>query len=217
MTKSNFYKDQAIKDSVNLCLYHFDEINRIRNNYGLPDITCPQHQLQWLGGKTRALFIVNKLKTGNTKPLLDRVKKEVQRVECTRQKRREVKVNKDQCRSRIGEIENALKAEIKMLRSHTTNTQISFKPGYVYAVTNPAFPGWIKIGSALDVYGRLATYQTSDPFASFKIEAYILVDDRVKVEHSVQKELTISPHRGEWFQVGLEKVKEIFAEYENSC
>ncbi len=36
--------------------------------------------------------------------------------------------------------------------------------GQVYAITNPNFPDWVKIGMAIDAEDRLNNYQTSSPF-----------------------------------------------------
>lgn len=41
--------------------------------------------------------------------------------------------------------------------------------GFLYIITNPAFPGWIKIGTTKDLTKRLQTYQTSSPHRDYEI------------------------------------------------
>ena len=57
--------------------------------------------------------------------------------------------------------------------------------GYVYAITNPAWPGWVKVGMAVDSNDRLNSYQTSSPFRDFFRER-------------------CSEHSGEWFKITRE-------------
>lgn len=78
--------------------------------------------------------------------------------------------------------------------------------GYVYIATNPAYSGWIKIGSAVNLAQRLSSYQTSDPLRRFEFNFHIEVDDRVAVEKWCQHSLSHSYSRqGEWLQCSLEE------------
>lgn len=63
-------------------------------------------------------------------------------------------------------------------------TAKGMRAGYVYAITNPAWPDYIKIGSAVDVYDRLNSYQTSAPNRDYCLERYIFVEDRLAVERA---------------------------------
>ncbi|AAQ81440.1 hypothetical protein 44RRORF121c [Aeromonas phage 44RR2.8t] len=58
----------------------------------------------------------------------------------------------------------------------------SIREGYVYVLTNPAWPGHFKIGSTISVYDRLATYQSYSPFRDYKIQTYFFTHDRFKTE-----------------------------------
>ena len=77
------------------------------------------------------------------------------------------------------------------------------KQGYIYGATNPAWPGWVKVGMAVDAEDRLRGYQTSSPLrdyellCSFKSENKSL--DEQKAHLLLMKEATV--HKGEWFQV----------------
>ena len=78
------------------------------------------------------------------------------------------------------------------------------KEGYVYMVTNPAFPGWIKVGTAVNTRDRLSGYQTSDPHRGYKMVFAISVADRFPAERDAHFKLTSlsAETRGEWFRVG---------------
>ena len=43
------------------------------------------------------------------------------------------------------------------------------KIGYLYIVTNEAFPEWVKVGTTFNLKERLHVYQTCDPFRRYKL------------------------------------------------
>ena len=53
---------------------------------------------------------------------------------------------------------------------------------YVYVISNPTFPGWLKIGKASNVKSRLSVYQTADPLRRYKLEFCAFVKDPKKYE-----------------------------------
>lgn len=74
--------------------------------------------------------------------------------------------------------------------------------GFVYIITNPAWPQMVKIGSAIDPESRLATFQTADPFRKFKLRAAFFSADRKRLETKLHDAL--SPYRRtgtEWFNI----------------
>lgn len=84
------------------------------------------------------------------------------------------------------------------------------KEGHVYAITNPAWPDYVKIGSAIDVYDRLGTYQTSSPFRNYKLESYIFSYDRLKTEKILHN---MFPDRnGEWVKCNIDDIKKLFSD-----
>lgn len=80
--------------------------------------------------------------------------------------------------------------------------------GFVYMVSNPAFPGIFKVGMTTNLNKRLSTYQTGDPYRSYKVENYRFVEDRKLIEDSLLKEFSLDVVKGEW--VKSEKASEIF-------
>ena len=87
----------------------------------------------------------------------------------------------------------------------------SIKEGYVYAITNPAWPEWVKIGMAVDANDRCNGYQTSSPFRDYKIEHVVVTNNRRAAEAEAHKAATkmAKEVRGEWFKLDIEQAKTI--------
>lgn len=82
--------------------------------------------------------------------------------------------------------------------------------GWVYILTNPAWPGYVKVGSSHDAASRLRSYQTSSPFRDFTLEGLAFVPDRWAFERSLHDALR--GHRvgtTEWFRVHPQDAKGI--------
>jgi len=76
------------------------------------------------------------------------------------------------------------------------------KEGQVYIIVNPAFPGWCKVGMAVDAEDRLKQYQTSSPYRDYELIATYDTSDRRKAEKFAH-DLLEKRHerRGEWFYI----------------
>ena len=85
----------------------------------------------------------------------------------------------------------------------------SIKEGYVYAITNPAWPEWVKIGMAIDADDRCNGYQTSSPFRDYKVEHVVVTNNRRAAEAEAHKAATkiAKEVRGEWFKLDIEQAK----------
>jgi len=57
----------------------------------------------------------------------------------------------------------------------------------VYVLVNPAFPGWCKIGMAVDAEDRLKQYQTSSPYRDYELIKHmmLLTDARLRSLHMI--------------------------------
>jgi len=80
------------------------------------------------------------------------------------------------------------------------------KSGYVYAIRNPAWPEWVKIGKAVDAEDRLSSYQTSSPMRDYKLIHSVRFEDRNKAETKAHKIAATKASlawdkssNGEWF------------------
>ena len=81
------------------------------------------------------------------------------------------------------------------------------KEGYVYVITNKAWPEWVKIGIAIDAEDRLNGYQTSSPMRDFILEHSVASKDRRKSEKEAHtRALPLSlDSKGEWFKLSVEQ------------
>ena len=83
------------------------------------------------------------------------------------------------------------------------------KTGHVYAISNPAWGEWVKIGMAVDAEDRCNAYQTSSPLRDYKLIHSIFVKDRRLAEleaHATIQKMGYD-RRGEWFKVDIPTVK----------
>jgi hypothetical protein len=100
---------------------------------------------------------------------------------------------------------------LKIMYRRNGSSAIGIKQGFVYAIVNPAWPNYVKIGSAIDVYDRLNSYQTSSPFRDYRLIGYFFCQDRLKKEHQIHSIFNF--HRnGEWCEVSEAVIKALFAE-----
>ena len=85
--------------------------------------------------------------------------------------------------------------------------------GFVYGITNSAFPGWVKVGKAYDADARLQNYQTGDPHRGYQMPIKQKVADRNTAEkqaHSKLKAIT-NYWNGEWFHLSITDVEKIIS------
>lgn len=75
------------------------------------------------------------------------------------------------------------------------------KEGFIYIIYNKSFPGWVKIGMAVDVEDRLKQFQTSSPHRDYTVVKSYKVSDRREAELKAHKALDIKGRgrKGEWF------------------
>lgn len=75
--------------------------------------------------------------------------------------------------------------------------------GYIYVMTNPAWPGHVKIGSAGDCNKRLAQFNTGSPYRDYEIHYHIYATNRLLSERLVHEQLRDYRAQGEWFRASL--------------
>jgi len=85
------------------------------------------------------------------------------------------------------------------------------KEGYVYVITNKAWPDWVKIGMAIDAEDRLNGYQTSSPHRDYVLEHSVYSNDRRKSEQQAHTRATkiALETNGEWFKLTVEQAIEV--------
>lgn len=98
---------------------------------------------------------------------------------------------------------------MEAMLSVKTGQRRTDKAGWVYAVSNPAWPGYVKIGSALDIDKRLTSYQTGCPHRAYRLEASAYVADRVSTERELMEMFKADRHQHEWFRLDVAVVARV--------
>lgn len=89
------------------------------------------------------------------------------------------------------------------------------KGGWVYVISNPAFPGWLKVGMTDDYVKRLTQLNTGDPGRAYHYEMLAHFDDRATAEQEAHKHLLWAKHDGvlnEWFRTEPETARRIITD-----
>ena len=91
--------------------------------------------------------------------------------------------------------------------------------GFVYILHNISWPGWIKIGKAVDLKQRMTAYRTCEPSAeqSFEYLAHFPSDNALSIEQAVHSELAERlqndeqnrTRQGEWYRITVEEATQI--------
>ena len=87
----------------------------------------------------------------------------------------------------------------------------SVKEGFVYVITNKAWPDWVKIGMAIDAEDRCNGYQTSSPHRDYILEHSVASNDRRKAEQQAHTRAAklASETNGEWFKLTVQQAIEV--------
>lgn len=81
-----------------------------------------------------------------------------------------------------------------------TKNRLDIKCGFLYVISNPCFPDYVKIGITKDLKFRLSAYQTCDPFRRFKVEHYRFFDDIRQKEKEILDTYKVDVSKGEWIE-----------------
>lgn len=88
--------------------------------------------------------------------------------------------------------------------------QVDITEGFIYCLSNPAWPEWVKVGETIDYESRLKTYQTSSPMTDYKMFLTWWVEDRKMSEREILDSFRASGYevQGEWVKISQEKLIE---------
>lgn len=89
--------------------------------------------------------------------------------------------------------------ELGMDYGQAASVESTIREGFVYAITNPSFPGYVKIGRAFDPESRLRGYQTGCPNRSYELEHSVYFADCLTAEKEMHARLEKVRAEGEWF------------------
>jgi hypothetical protein len=96
----------------------------------------------------------------------------------------------------------------------TLFTRSNTPDGWLYVVSNPKWPDWVKIGITRNLSKRLSSYNTGAPTEDvyFKFDYHRFHDYAREIEREIHTDLIESPLRGdtsEWYRMSLEDAKAI--------
>lgn len=80
------------------------------------------------------------------------------------------------------------------------------RDGYLYIISNPAFPDLLKIGFSYWPERRRATLSTGAPY-DYRIEYEVRVENTREAESNAHFYLRPKWVRGEWFRVSIKEAK----------
>ena len=109
-----------------------------------------------------------------------------------------------------GRYKGFLDAAFSSLKNYSESKQ-----GQIYIMINPAYPGWCKVGMAVDAEDRINQFQTGSPFRDYKLFKFFKADNRREAEkqaHDILEE-KIDERRGEWFHINPEDAEKILTEF----
>lgn len=104
-----------------------------------------------------------------------------------------------------------IKKNILGLMYEESSSARSIKQGYVYAVHNPSWRDYVKIGCTIDVYDRLNVYQSYSPLRDYELIGYVYSDDKFKLEKEIHNKFD---RNGEWVRTSKSTIKRFLKDHE---
>lgn len=83
------------------------------------------------------------------------------------------------------------------------------KKGYLYIVTNDAFPEWVKVGTTTNLKERLHVYQTCDPFRRYRLVYSLFHPEFRTAEKKIKETMKrfALEIKNEWYHIDLNMAK----------
>lgn len=98
-----------------------------------------------------------------------------------------------------------------LMYENNNNSAKGIKQGYVYAIHNPAWGDYVKIGCSIDVYDRLNTYQSYSPFRDYELIGYVYSEDKFSLEKEIHRKFE---RNGEWIKADKRVIKKFLKEHQ---
>lgn len=96
---------------------------------------------------------------------------------------------------------------LKIIYKRNNYAATNIAAGFVYAIGNPAWPEFVKIGSAIDVPTRLSSYQTGSPNRDYFLVDYYFSHDRLMAEKETHG---LFNRKGEWCIATTQDIRKLF-------
>jgi dipeptidyl aminopeptidase/acylaminoacyl peptidase len=97
---------------------------------------------------------------------------------------------------------------LKLIYKRNNYSAQGISEGFVYAIGNPSWPDYVKIGSSSDVIDRLNSYQTSSPLRDYYIIDFFFSHNKLKDETELHE--MFDDRNSEWCKTSVDEVKRIF-------
>lgn len=183
----------------------FREFNKIRKINNLPELN-ESEMLLYLQRyfKNEWGILRDKIKKNNAKSVIFKEKKIIIRRNAKKQKY----ITQLEKYKEIMLIQESInhKRDIEDIQ---VSSKTKIKEGFIYFITNSAFPGWVKIGSTINLSERLSTYQTCDPNRKYIIQFSKYFPDCKTAEFQLHNLLNVHQGNGEWFKINVKKAIKI--------
>ena len=97
------------------------------------------------------------------------------------------------------------------------DSKTKYSNGYVYLVTNDAWPDWVKVGRAINTKTRLKAYQTSSPLRDYEIVVRHKCTNTQKLEAILLEHMKdhAEDSQGEWLKIDCRLAQQLFANLVN--
>lgn len=87
-------------------------------------------------------------------------------------------------------------AAINLLKFLRANKR-KYTEGFIYIISNPAWPDKVKVGMSVDPLERLSTFNTGDPYRAYKLECWAFFSEVKSVETYLHKKFHLN-RLNEW-------------------
>jgi len=78
--------------------------------------------------------------------------------------------------------------------------------GYIYILTNPAYPEYVKIGKSIKLGMRLSTYNTGSPFRDYKYNFVLETEKTSEIEEYFNSNFSSD---NEWYKMSSDDAEKI--------
>ena len=104
------------------------------------------------------------------------------------------------------------------VEGETIFTRSNNPAGWLYIITSPKWPGWVKIGITRNLRSRLSTYNTGVPLARdyFDYEHYLFHPHARDLEKKIHFYLKSDKRKGdssEWYEMSISNARELISKY----
>jgi Fe-S cluster biosynthesis and repair protein YggX len=151
--------------------------------------------------------------------LLDGIEKEIKELEYVEN---EILKNNMSLRKACAHLKEKTKRHLSaaglkkhMDKKYGAGKWLSKAKGEIYIISNPAWKGWIKVGTTLNADRRLSQFQAACPLKDFKLVKFITVKNKLKAERKILEFIKFfaEDNNGEWIKIHTDTAIEILNTY----